>query len=55
MSKIKHRERAPKDSPFFDIDLNPARKEDETYEEYKARRKEVNKRIKLHLRGRPIQ
>ena len=41
-----------KESAFFDIDLNPARKEDETHEEFKARRKEANKRIKLHLRGK---
>ena len=42
------------DSAFFDINLNPAREEDETHEEYKARRKEVNKRIKLHLKGRKV-
>jgi len=44
-----------KDSAFFDIDLDPIRKKDETFEEYKKRRKEVNKRIKLHLRGRRIR
>jgi len=43
-----------KDSAFFDIDLDPKRKEDETYEDYKKRRKEVNARIKLHLRGRKV-
>jgi hypothetical protein len=43
-----------KDSAFFDIDMDPQRKEDETYEDYKTRRKEINKRIKLHLRGRKI-
>tara|TARA_R110000765_G_scaffold285343_1_gene381976 strand:+ start:616 stop:819 length:204 start_codon:yes stop_codon:yes gene_type:complete len=42
------------DSAFFDIDLDPARKEDETHEEYKARRKEGNRRIKLHQRGRKV-
>jgi|TARA_R110002050_G_scaffold116946_2_gene233624 hypothetical protein len=42
------------DSAFFDIDLAPQRKEDETKEEYKARRKEGNRRIKLHRRGRKV-
>jgi len=41
-----------KESAFFDIDLDPKRKEDETYEDYKKRRKEGKQRIKLHLRGR---
>lgn len=44
-----------KDSAFFDIDLDPARKQGESYEDYKKRRKEVNKRIKLHLKGRRIR
>jgi hypothetical protein len=44
-----------KDSAFFNIDLDPKRKKDETYEEYVKRRKEGNKRIKLHLRGRRLQ
>jgi len=43
-----------KDSAFFDIDLDPKRKEGETKEEYKARRKEGNKRIKLHLKGKKV-
>tara|TARA_R110002012_G_scaffold278308_4_gene465897 strand:+ start:3322 stop:3525 length:204 start_codon:yes stop_codon:yes gene_type:complete len=42
------------DSAFFDIDLDPKRKEDETYEDYKKRRKEGNRRIKLHLKGRKV-
>jgi len=42
------------DSAFFDIDMDPSRKEGETHEEYKLRRKEVNKRIKLHLGGRKV-
>tara|TARA_R110000824_G_scaffold282041_1_gene470324 strand:+ start:385 stop:588 length:204 start_codon:yes stop_codon:yes gene_type:complete len=42
------------DSAFFDIDLNPARKEGETKEEYRARRKEGNRRIKLHQKGRKV-
>ena len=42
------------DSAFFDIDLDPARKEDETFEEYKKRRKLGNERIKLHLKGRKV-
>tara|TARA_R110000744_G_scaffold37261_2_gene85501 strand:+ start:443 stop:646 length:204 start_codon:yes stop_codon:yes gene_type:complete len=42
------------DSAFFDIDLNPARIEGETKEEYRARRKEGNRRIKLHQNGRKI-
>jgi len=41
-----------KESAFFDINLNPAREEGETYEDYKERRKEGKRRIKLHLRGR---
>ena len=45
----------PTNSAFFDIDLNPARKKDETYEEYKKRRKLGNQRIKLHLKGRRIK
>ena len=40
------------ESAFFDIDLDPARKENETYEEYVQRRKQVNKRIRLHLKGK---
>ena len=43
-----------KDSAFFDIDLDPQRKEDESYEDYKIRRKEVKKRIKIHLKGRKV-
>ena len=43
-----------KDSAFFDIDLDPKRKEDESYEDYKIRQKEVKKRIKLHLKGRKV-
>jgi hypothetical protein len=43
-----------KESAFFDIDLNPARLEGESYEDYRLRRKEGNKRIKLHLKGRNI-
>ena len=43
------------DSAFFDIDLNPSRKKDETHEEYKKRRKLVNERIKLHLKGRRVK
>lgn len=43
-----------KESAFFDIDLTPHRLENEEYEDYKARRKEVNKRIKLHLGGRKV-
>jgi hypothetical protein len=41
-----------KESAFFDIDLNPARLEGESYEDYRKRRKEGNERIKLHLKGR---
>ena len=44
-----------KDSAFFDIDLDPARKKGETFEEYKKRRKLGNERIKLHLKGRRIR
>ena len=40
------------ESAFYNIDLDPARKKDETYEEYVKRRKEVNKRIRLHLKGK---
>jgi hypothetical protein len=43
-----------KESAFFDIDLSPARKEDETYEDYVKRRKEGKRRIKLHLKGRKV-
>ena len=43
-----------KDSAFFDINLNPAREEGESYEDYKIRQKEVKQRIKLHLRGRKV-
>tara|TARA_R110002020_G_scaffold189618_3_gene388887 strand:+ start:1638 stop:1838 length:201 start_codon:yes stop_codon:yes gene_type:complete len=43
-----------KESAFFDIDLSPTRKEDETYEDYVKRRKEGKKRIKLHLKGRKV-
>jgi hypothetical protein len=43
------------DSVFFDIDLDPARKEGETFEEYRKRRKSGNERIKLHLKGRRIK
>ena len=50
MAKLKQKE-----SAFYDIDLDPARKPDESYEDYKKRRKEVNIRIKLHLKGRRIR
>ena len=43
-----------KDSAFFDINLNPAREEDESYEDYKIRQKQVKKRIKIHLRGKKV-
>tara|TARA_Y100001938_G_scaffold143552_1_gene216503 strand:+ start:27655 stop:27798 length:144 start_codon:yes stop_codon:yes gene_type:complete len=42
-------------SAFFDINLNPAREKDESYEDYKKRQKEVKKRIKIHLKGRRIR
>lgn len=50
MAKLKQKE-----SAFYDIDLDPARKSDESYENYKKRRKEGNMRIKLHLKGRRIR
>jgi hypothetical protein len=45
----------PDKSAFFDIDLDPKRKKDESYKDYKKRRKLGNERIKLHLKGRRIR
>ena len=42
-------------SAFFDIDLDPKRKEGESYEDYKKRRKEANQRIKIHRKGRRVR
>lgn len=37
------------------MNLNPKRLENETFEEYKERRKYSNKAIKIRLRGRSVR
>jgi|TARA_R110000744_G_scaffold207019_4_gene325621 hypothetical protein len=43
-----------KESAFYNINLNRKREQDESYDDYKERLKEIKDRMSLHIKGKKV-